>query len=329
MRKRRICVLSGLFVLFLLCCFHSNAYATQYTVKKGDTLFEISKKHGVKVQTIKKVNNLKGHKLKPGQVLSLKKKRVASAISAKSKSTSTFHYKVKKGDTLSAISKKTGIPQKQIAALNNMKSKKLRAGSTLILSKTKPSMTLSVASPSTTALSAAAPPKEDEFDILLDEEVDELLTAESSDDLDYEAESNGVFLGKWGTADERKLFIKVATGFLGVPYRMGGVTVQGIDCSAFVRKMYEFFNINLPRTAREQAMIGVRVDRDKLEAGDLVFFRTKRPIGHVGIYIGNNKFVHASYKARSVRIDSLEKPYFQQRFQRAVRVKRLAKKSGT
>ncbi len=114
---------------------------------------------------------------------------------------------------------------------------------------------------------------------------------------------------------------------MGAPYRMGGVTVQGIDCSAFVRKMYEFFNIKLPRTAREQAMVGVRVDRDKLEAGDLVFFRTKRPIGHVGIYIGNNEFVHASYRARSVRIDSLEKPYFQQRFQRAVRVKDFTKKA--
>ncbi len=323
MRKRRILVLSGLFVLFM-CCYQSVAYATQYTVKKGDNLFDISQKLGVSVQTIKKVNNLSGHKLKPGQVLSLKKKSSASHVSVKSKSTSASRYKVKKGDTLSTISKKTGIPEKQIAALNNIKSKKLRAGSSLILSKTK----LSAMSPAT-APSAVAPSNADENDIILDEEEDELLTAELSDNFDYEAGSSNVFLGKWGSTDERKMLIKVATGFLGVPYRMGGVTVQGIDCSAFVRKMYEFFNIKLPRTAREQAMVGVRVDRDKLEAGDLVFFRTRRPIGHVGIYIGNNEFVHASYRARSVRIDSLEKPYFQQRFQRAVRVKDLSKKSGT
>ncbi|PKN84622.1 MAG: hypothetical protein CVU51_10210 [Deltaproteobacteria bacterium HGW-Deltaproteobacteria-1] len=318
MRKRRILVLSGLFVLFI-CCYQSVAYATQYTVKKGDNLFEISKKIGVSVQTIKKVNNLSGHKLKPGQVLYLKKKSSASTVSVKSKSTSASRYKVKKGDTLSSISKKTGIPEKQIAALNNIKSKKLRAGSNLILSR--PTISPSVAA----APSKAAPSNADENDILLDEEEDELLAG----DFDYEAGSDNVFLGKWGSVDERKMLIKVATGFLGVPYRMGGVTVQGIDCSAFVRKMYEFFNIKLPRTAREQAMVGVRVDRDKLEAGDLVFFRTRRPIGHVGIYIGNNEFVHASYSARSVRIDSLEKPYFQQRFQRAVRVKDLTKKSGT
>ena len=318
MRKRRILVLSGLFVLFI-CCYQSIAYATQYTVRKGDNLFEISQKRGVSVQTIKKVNNLTSHKLKPGQVLSLKKKSSASHVSVKSKSTSASRYKVKKGDTLSAISKKTGIPEKQIAALNNIKSKKLRAGSSLLLSRP------TISAPVAAAPSAAAPSNADANDILLDEEEDELLTG----DFDYEAASSNVFLGKWGSADERKMLIKVATGFLGVPYRMGGVTVQGIDCSAFVRKMYEFFNIKLPRTAREQAMVGVRVDRDKLETGDLVFFRTKRPIGHVGIYIGNNEFVHASYSARSVRIDSLEKPYFQQRFQRAVRVKDLTKKSGT
>ena len=321
MRKRRILVLSGLFVLFM-CCYQPVAHATQYTVKKGDTLIEISKKIGVSVQTIKKVNNLSGHKLKPGQVLSLKKKNSASHVSVKSKSTSASHYKVRKGDTLSSISKKTGIPEQQLATLNNIKSKKLRAGSSLILSKPK------ISAPAAAA-PASAPPHADENDILLDEEGDDFLTAESSDNFDYEAETRNEFLGKWGSADERKLFVKVATGFLGAPYRMGGVTVQGIDCSAFVRKMYEFFNIKLPRTAREQAMVGVRVDRDKLEAGDLVFFRTRRPIGHVGIYIGNNEFVHASYRARSVRIDSLEKPYFQQRFQRAVRVKDLSKKSGT
>ncbi|HNZ11660.1 MAG TPA: NlpC/P60 family protein [Smithellaceae bacterium] len=321
MRKRRILVLSGLFVLFM-CCYQPVAHATQYTVKKGDTLIEISKKIGVSVQTIKKVNNLSGHKLKPGQVLSLKKKNSASHVSVKSKSTSASHYKVRKGDTLSSISKKTGIPEQQLATLNNIKSKKLRAGSSLILSKPK------ISAPAAAA-PASAPPHADENDILLDEEGDDFLTAESSDNFDYEAETRNEFLGKWGSADERKLFVKVATGFLGAPYRMGGVTVQGIDCSAFVRKMYEFFNIKLPRTAREQAMVGVRVDRDKLEAGDLVFFRTKRPIGHVGIYIGNNEFVHASYRARSVRIDSLEKPYFQQRFQRAVRVKDFTKKSGT
>lgn len=316
MRKRRIIVISGLFVLFLFC-FNTGAYASQYTVKNGDSLYEISQKLGVSVEKIKKANHLSGNKVKPGQVLSLKKARKSSAspVLVKSKSQPASHYKVKKGDTLSAISKKTGIPVKQIVSLNRINSKSLRAGRNLILSKP--------------ARAIISPSAVDENVNLLDEEEEELITSGTPSDVECETAASKDFLGKWGSADERKLFIKVATGFLGAPYRFGGSTIKGIDCSAFVRKMYEFFNITLPRTASEQSRVGVRINRDKLEAGDLVFFRTRRPIGHVGIYIGNNEFVHASYKAKSVRIDSLDKPYFQQRFQRAVRVKDLTGNDGT
>ena len=199
--------------------------------------------------------------------------------------------------------------------MNNVNSKNLRVGRKLILSK-----------PNHTESSPAAADNEEED--LLDEEED-VESSDTSSDIACEEKANEELLGKWGSADERKLFIKVATGFLGAPYRFGGATVKGIDCSAFVRKMYEFFDITLPRTAREQSFVGVRIDRNELVEGDLVFFRTKRPIGHVGIYIGNNEFVHASYRAKAVRIDSLDQPYFQKRFQRAVRVKGLNENKGT
>ncbi|MEN6468472.1 MAG: NlpC/P60 family protein [Smithella sp.] len=316
MMKRRILVVSGLFVLFLLFFFNSGADAGQYKVKKGENLYTISKKLGVSIAEIKKANNLAGNKLKPGQVLQVSQKKSQSPALAKSKlkSQSTSSYKVRKGDTLSIISRKTGVPAKQIAALNNIKSKKLRGGRILILSKAKPS----------------APPEPigDEDDELLGEE-EEVASSEAAGDIAREAQSSEELLGKWGSVDERKLFIKVSTGFLGAPYRLGGATVKGIDCSAFVRKMYELFNISLPRTASEQSHVGVRVDRNELVEGDLVFFRTRKPIGHVGIYIGNNEFVHASYRGKSVRIDSLDQPYFQKRFQRAVRVKGLDENGGT
>lgn len=312
--KRRILVVSGLFVLFLLFCFNTGAYASQYKVKKGENLYTISKKFGVSVAEIKKANNLTGNKLKLGQVLSVQQKKSDSPVFVKSKSRSTASYKVKKGDTLLTISRKTGVPVKQIAALNNVKSKKLRAGRILILSKVKPS--------------APAASMGDEDEELLAEE-EEVASTEAAGDVAFENQSSEELLGKWGSADERKLFIKVSTGFLGAPYRLGGATVKGIDCSAFVRKMYELFNISLPRTASEQSHVGVQVDRHELVEGDLVFFRTRKPIGHVGIYIGNNEFVHASYRGKSVRIDSLDQPYFQKRFQRAVRVKGLDENSGT
>ena len=112
--------------------------------------------------------------------------------------------------------------------------------------------------------------------------------------------------------------------FLGVPYRLGGSTLKGIDCSAFVKKIYEIFNTTLPRTIREQFRIGRSVGKEELEEGDLVFFNTRRAsISHVGIYIGNSEFVHASSHNREVKVDSLDMPYFSKHFLRGVRVKEL------
>jgi cell wall-associated NlpC family hydrolase len=146
-------------------------------------------------------------------------------------------------------------------------------------------------------------------------------TAELEGDVQYSENP----LGKWRDPEERNLVVKVAKGFLGAPYRLGGSSVQGLDCSGFVRKIYEFFDVNLPRTAREQAKVGMKVAKEELTEGDLVFFNTRRAFGHVGIYIGNNQFVHASSgkKDRHVRIDSLDKPYYNQRFIKAVRLKDL------
>jgi cell wall-associated NlpC family hydrolase len=116
--------------------------------------------------------------------------------------------------------------------------------------------------------------------------------------------------------------------FLGAPYRLGGSTLKGIDCSAFVKKIYEIFNIYLPRTVKEQFQIGKKVGKDELEEGDLVFFKTQRSNnGHVGIYIGNNEFVHASRFNKEVKVDNLNTPYFSKCFLKGVRVKELEQES--
>ena len=224
-------------------------------------------------------------------------------------------YTVKNGDTLGTIARKTGVPVKQIMALNNVRPSKLRIGRKLALSKPIKITQKKAVAPCKDCLTE----EEDE-----NEEDDEVLSENIAlAGLEKENKRNEELLGKWNSRDERKLFIKVATGFLGAPYRLGGTTVKGIDCSSYVRKMYELFDITLPRTAREQSIVGVSIDRAELEEGDLVFFQTRRPIGHVGIYIGNNEFVHASRRSKVVRIDSLDGPYFQKRFRRAVRVKGL------
>jgi LysM repeat protein len=222
---------------------------------------------------------------------------VSNVLAKQSKAS---YYTVKSRDTLGTIARKTGVPVKQIMALNNVRPTSLRIGRKLVLSK-----------PGNSAQ------KESVTDDVEEEDITENIDLA---ELEKEKKKNEELLGKWNGLDERNLFIKVATGFLGVPYRLGGSTVRGIDCSAYVRKMYEFFDITLPRTAREQSTVGISVEREELEEGDLVFFRTRRPIGHVGIYIGNNEFVHSSRRGKVVRIDSLDRPYFQKRFRCAVRV---------
>jgi peptidoglycan endopeptidase LytE len=228
------------------------------------------------------------------------------------KQSNAAYYTVKNGDTLGTIARKTGVSVKQIMASNDVRPSKLRIGRKLVLSKPVKFAQKKAISPCKDCLTEE------------DENEEEVLAENIAlTGLEKENKKNEELLGKWNSPDERKLFIKVATGFLGAPYRLGGTTVRGIDCSSYVRKMYEFFDITLPRTAREQSIIGVSIEREELEEGDLVFFQTRRPIGHVGIYIGNNEFVHASRRSKVVRIDSLDGPYFQKRFRRAVRVKGL------
>ena len=134
-------------------------------------------------------------------------------------------------------------------------------------------------------------------------------------------------LGKWSNSEERSLLVRVVKTCLGVPYKLGGSTLKGIDCSAFVKKIYEVFNIELPRTTREQFTIGKKVQKNQLEEGDLVFFKERGNRAHVGIYVGDNQFVHASSYSREVKIDYLDTPYYSQRFLRGVRIKELERES--
>lgn len=102
--------------------------------------------------------------------------------------------------------------------------------------------------------------------------------------------------------------------WFGVPYHMGGTTKEGIDCSAFTQMLYSsFFNIFLPRTARDQFKLLKNISRSEIKEGDLVFFNTSGGVSHVGMYLQNNKFVHAS-TSEGVTISDLFDPYWVKRF---------------
>lgn len=95
----------------------------------------------------------------------------------------------------------------------------------------------------------------------------------------------------------------------GTPYRFGGNTTSGTDCSGFVQRVFtDFFGMALTRSTHSQVTEGAEVDRGALQPGDLVFFRTGRRQRHVGVYIGNNRFLHSSTR-RGVTIDALDGYY--------------------
>ena len=114
--------------------------------------------------------------------------------------------------------------------------------------------------------------------------------------------------------------VAAAARFLGKPYRFGAES-GAFDCSGFVRRVFARIGIDLPHSAREQFALGDRVRRDDLEPGDLVFFDTHRHAPtHVGIYVGDDKFVHAASHGGQVQVDSLTDTYYAHRYLGARRI---------
>jgi cell wall-associated NlpC family hydrolase len=100
----------------------------------------------------------------------------------------------------------------------------------------------------------------------------------------------------------------------GAPYRLGGTTKKGIDCSAFTQFLFSgVYGVNIPRTAREQYGLTSRISRTELKEGDLIFFNTRGGISHVGVYLQNNKFVHASTSG-GVMISDIFDDYWARKF---------------
>ena len=300
-----------LIFLLLLFGFYQKGWAEErYTVKPGDTLYGISRSLGVSVEMLKKANALEEESVKPKQVLTIpswggnraavvvgkpssQASKKLSGATVKRVSGEMDSYVVQKGDSLNSISKKVGLSTKEIMSRNGLHTSALKIGQVLALPK-------GVSQP--------------------DDEAEEL---ENEDETAETEPAASAPLGKWSNLEERGLLVRVAKVFVGVPYKLGGSTLKGIDCSALVKKIYEVFNIQLPRTAREQFTAGKRVEKDQLEEGDLVFFRRAGNRAHVGIYVGDNQFIHASSYSREVRIDHLNTPYYNERFLRGIRVMEL------
>jgi cell wall-associated NlpC family hydrolase len=170
---------------------------------------------------------------------------------------------------------------------------------------------------------ALAVPVEDDLDRMIKErglvtQMTDQLSQQISNQLGGPLQSARNAFG--GKASE---LVMQAMGLLGVPYRSGGTSEEkGFDCSGFVRYMYEkSVGLVLPRRAEEQAKVTEEISRSELKPGDLVFFNTlKRTFSHVGIYVGDGKFIHAPRPGKAIRVDDMREAYWQQRFNGARRV---------
>ena len=123
--------------------------------------------------------------------------------------------------------------------------------------------------------------------------------------------------------DGTESLINNAMQLIGVRYRWGGNTPQsGLDCSGFVRYVFnDTFGFLLPRKSAQMSKVGLEIAKEELRPGDLVFFNTMRhAFSHVGIYVGDNKFIHAPSRGKSIRVDDMTKTYWDKRYNGARRL---------
>lgn len=271
-----------------------------HVVRKSESLQSIARKYHVSVDELKSVNNLTASRVSKGARLIIP----SHPESQQKKSTVTIlqdTYKVVKGDTLPKIAKKTGVKLADLRSLNGLKGNRIKTGQVLVLvAEEKPTKTVS-----TNRLQLI------NKDLLNEQELTDTL-AELTDlesdrpvDLAKSIEANQAING----------IKKSAYSFLGARYRFGGSSRNALDCSSFTQQVFREQSVKLPRTAREQFIVGNEVVRGDLKKGDLVFFQTyARFPSHVGIYLGNRKMIHASSREHRVVISSMDTPYYLSRY---------------
>lgn len=201
-------------------------------------------------------------------------------------------YKVEKSDTLYSISKRFGTSVAVLKQTNNLKTDAIKAGQMLEIPRGATSTSRSDSTRSESRYVAAG--KTGLSSVVSSGSVTKVATSITGE----KAETKIVQPSGMSTVIEP---------LLGIPYKWGGVTKEGFDCSGFTSYVFAEMGVQLPRTSQAQFETGESVDMDKpLEPGDLLFFDSEKKgmITHVGVYVGDNKMAHAASK--SVRIDDLD-----------------------
>ncbi len=307
-------------LLLVLCAvllsFPSLVFAAKtHKVKKSETFTTLAKKYHVSVADLKAANSTVRSSIKPGMVLVIPpRSESAKADISGDGAERPATFKVRRADTLARIAKRTGVSVAELKRLNGLGKGRLKPGTVLVLRETKRD--------AEQVAKVVRKPSLRYADLLNDKEYEQSLSDLMEKDLDQNKSvdlSSNIEL----KTDNAKLLKSAAYGFLGTRYRFGGTGRSGLDCSAFVQKVFQEMDVKLPRTAREQFEEGVTVSPGDLKKGDLVFFRTYASFpSHVGIYLGNNRMIHASSRDRRVVISTVNTPYYRARY---IGAKRIAK----
>ncbi|MDR0310710.1 MAG: C40 family peptidase [Acidobacteriota bacterium] len=352
MKTHHFIVITAAILAALLVSAPVFAEQQIYVVRKGDNLYRISKSFNTTPESLKEINGLNSDRLSIGQILKItaslpveSAKEVAvpkiqpSAETAVKKTNQeqpqiqqtqqiendqqarkeTQTYTVRKGDTLLGIARSFNISVNSLSGANKIKnSNTLKIGQVLTI----PVRNNAVAETQIAKIETAAPAKTQvakvETAAVVSAKKQPVATAAAVEA--NQAASRPVVNVEELTTRDR--LVEAGFNMLGVRYRFGGTSEKtGFDCSALVKNLFEKVGFTLPRSSREQYKQGEKVAKEDLQKGDLVFFSSsgKTPT-HVGIYIGDNQFLHAASRAKKVIISDLGKTWYDLRYLGARRI---------
>ncbi|NEY19148.1 LysM peptidoglycan-binding domain-containing protein [Bacillus ginsengihumi] len=339
MNRKSKTIVSVAATTLLATTFTSQAFAQSYTVKKGDSLWKISQQYNTSVSSLKSLNKLKSDTIYPNQVLTVSKSSgKVSASSTSSSSTKT--YTVKSGDTLSAIAAKYSTTVSKIMSLNNLSSTLIHPGDVLKVSgavvstSTKSSSSSSSTSTSTYTVKAGDTLwgisshynvsvstikslnnlKSDT--IYVGQKLKLTGTVSASSTNKTVVKSDTTATTKTTTQSSTKSASKVislAESLVNTPYKFGGSSPSGFDCSGFIYYVFNNAGYDIARLSAS-GYYSRSYYVSSPQPGDLVFFDNtyKQGVSHVGIYLDNGEFISAA--SDKVEIASLDNSYWKSHF---------------
>lgn len=288
----------------------SDRVVFTYGIKRGDSLSLIAKRFGLNLKTLQDANAKGDGVIHSGDILAVPLERDELV----------FLHTVKRGETLTSIARAYGTTVKRLRDLNRMSGEILFEFQKIVAGRGAGDNSRFV------VLEMGEDDTPEEVSRAFAVETKEIERLNSSNPL-WREPGSLVLVDTFDytySARTRESIIETARAYLGAPYKYGGNSTEtGIDCSAYVKKVFSFFGMNLPRTVRmmHKHADGMWVKKSRLQKGDLVFFETDRPFpSHIGIYIEGGKFIHASSAGGKVIVSNLNKPYYTKTYIGAKRI---------